>query len=126
MTRFGIIEGGKQTSVDNGGSGPEDPMLEQRVANLETDMKRVLGILVELQPKITETLLTGAKQADIHKLQLDVAEMKGRITGVEGRISGLDSRIGALPTTWTMLAIVFTTWAIGSGILLFAINVLRK
>ncbi len=66
-------------------------------------------------------------------LQADVVEIKnrqtlidGRFTGIEGRLTGLDDRIAALPTTWTMLAIVFTTWGLGSGILIFAMNVLKR
>jgi len=86
-------------------------MLEQRVARLEQIMER-------LEPKITEILLTGAKQEDLRKIQLELAEVKGRF-------SGLEARIGALPSTWTLLGIVFTTWALGSGILIFALNVLR-
>jgi hypothetical protein len=86
-------------------------MLEQRVARLEQIMER-------LERKITEILLTGAKQEDLRKVQLELAEVKGRF-------SGLEARIGVLPSTWTPLGIVFTTWALGSGILIFALNVLR-
>ena len=105
-------------------------MLEQRIDHLEK-------ILTSLEPKISELLLTTAKQADLHRLQLEIAEVKGKvealsgrlegqIKGVEGRLSGLDARFAALPTTWTMLGIVFTTWALGSGILIFAFNVLKR
>jgi hypothetical protein len=89
-----------------GGSGPEDPMIEARVARLEDDMKDI--------------------KASLKSIELSVAEMKGRLTGIEGRLSGIDARFSSLPTTWTILTITFTTWAIGSGILIFALNVLRK
>jgi hypothetical protein len=82
-----------------GGGGPEDPMLEQRVARLEDDMKDVKTSLKSIE-------ITLAK--------------------IEGRLTGFDARFASLPTTWTMLGIIFTTWAIGSGILIFALNVLRK
>jgi hypothetical protein len=128
------------------GGGPEDPMLEQRVGKLEEKVDRIESILSRLEPKITEILLTSAKQADLNKLQLEVAEIKltsakqvelnkvqndiveikGKLTGIEGRFTGLDYRINSLPTVWTMLGIVFTTWALGSGILIFAMNYLRK
>ncbi|HKI14701.1 MAG TPA: hypothetical protein VKA12_06760 [Roseiarcus sp.] len=82
-----------------GGDGPEDPMLEQRVARLEQ-------ILERLEPKITEILLTGAKQSDLHKVQTDLAEVKGRISG--------------MPTTWTLFAglvtATITTWSAGAAI----------
>lgn len=149
----------KQDS-ETGAAGPEDPMLEQRVAVLESDVGKIKGILERLEPKITELLLTGAKQADLQRLQADVARLDGRLTGVEGRfagvegkiagveakiggveakiggveakiggvdgkIAGLESRIASLPTTWTLLGIVFTTWALGSGIV-FTIAKLAK
>jgi hypothetical protein len=129
------------------GGGPEDPMLEQRVGKLEEKVDRIEAILTRLEPKIMEILHTGAKQSadivelktsgakqvDLTKLQADAAEIKnklpvidGRFTGLDGRLSGLSDRIGSLPSVWTMLGIVFTTWALGSGILIFAMNYLRK
>jgi hypothetical protein len=85
------------------GGGPEDPMLEQRVARLEQ-------ILERLEPRITEILLTGAKQQDLHKVQVDLAEVKGRISG--------------MPTTWTLFAWLIpslvATWGAGAAIV-FAI-----
>ena len=74
-------------------------MLEQRVARLEQ-------ILERLEPKITEILLTGAKQSDLHKVHSDLAEVKGRISG--------------MPTTWTLFAglvtATITTWSAGAAI----------
>jgi hypothetical protein len=82
-----------------GGDGPEDPMLEQRVARLEQ-------ILEKLEPKITEILLTGAKQSDLHKVQTDLAEVKSRISG--------------MPTSWTLFAglvtATITTWSADAAI----------
>jgi hypothetical protein len=94
------------------GGGPDNPALEQRVVNLQEAVARI-------EAKITEMLVSGAKQADVLKVQLEIAELKGRF-------SGLEARLGALPSTATLLAIVFTTWALGSGILIFALNVLRR
>ena len=97
----------------SGGDGPEEPMLDARVARLEDDMKEVKLSLRSIEAKV-------------NSIAESVAEMKGRIGGVEGRLSGIDARFGSLPTTWTILTITFTTWAIGSGILIFALNALRK
>lgn len=136
------------------GGGPEDPMLEQRVGKLEEKVDRIETILVRLEPKIAEVLQNTAKQAvelnklrsdftrfeanaatkdDLQKLQADVLETKnrlplidGRLAGLDGRLSGMSDRIASLPSVWTMLGIVFTTWALGSGILIFAMNYLKK
>lgn len=151
---FGPVQIARRIEDEGGTGAPEGGMLEQRVAVLEADVGTIKGILERLEPKISEILLTGAKQADLHKTQLDVAELKGRITGLEDRFdgkfarfggklsgvdgkisgieakfsgldakfSGLDARIALLPSTWTILGIVFTTWALGSGILIFALT----
>ena len=103
--------------------------MEQRVSALEGEVGKIRAILERLEPRITEILLTGAKQSDLHKTQTDVAKLDGRITGLEGRIVGLegkiagvDARVASLPGTWTILGIVFTTWAIGSGLLIFTLT----
>ena len=75
--------------------GPEGPMLEQRVARLEQ-------ILERLEPKITEILLTGAKQTDIQKLQVELAEARGRVS--------------MLPTWWMLIVAIVATWSAGAGI----------
>jgi hypothetical protein len=55
MTRFNVIDGGK-------GSGPEDPMLEQRVARLEADVSEIKSsvksieiILSEIKGKMSQS-----------------------------------------------------------------------
>ncbi|MBB5049796.1 hypothetical protein HNR60_004580 [Rhodopseudomonas rhenobacensis] len=95
------------------GGGPEDPMLESRVAGIEDDMKDVKASLRSI-----EIILA--------KIEGRLSGLEGRLTGIEGRLSGIDARFSSLPTTWTMLTIIFATWGIGSGILIFALNVLRK
>jgi hypothetical protein len=96
------------------GSGPEDPMLDQRVTRLEDDMKDdVKAFLKSIDQKLTD-------------ITVRIAEVKGKGDALEGRMAGLDSKIGALPSTWTMLGLVFTTWALGSGILIFAMNFLKR
>lgn len=96
---------------------PNDPnswsSLERRIERLEDDMADVKSIL-----KSVEKQLSG--------IEIILAKIEGRIAGLEGRMTGLDYRIASLPTTWTMLTIIFATWGIGSGILIFALNVLRK
>jgi hypothetical protein len=107
-----------------GPGGSKDPELEQRISRLE-------HILERLEPRITEILLTGAKTADMQKVQVELAELKGRIAAVDAKLGTLpstfDAKLAALPSTYTILTIVFTTtWALGSGILIFALNILRR
>src|SRR6476660_145597 len=113
---------GQGTGSGSSSGGPEDPMFEQRVAVLEGEVSKIKTILERLETKITEILLTGAKQVDLHKAQVDVAELKGRFIGLEGKLGGLEGRFAALPTTWTILGLVFTTWALGPGLLIFTLT----
>jgi len=98
-------------------------MLEQRVGRLEEKVDRIEAILVRLEPKITEVLQNTAKQSvdlnklqqdfarfeagaatkdDLHKVQLDLAEVKGRVS--------------SLPTWWMLLIAIVTTWGAGFAI----------
>lgn len=88
-------------------------MLEQRVARLRSDLAEI------------KTLLKGLSN-DIKGLVEVFADVKGRLAKMDGELSGIGHRFAALPSTWTMLAIVFTTWALGSGILIFAMNFLKR
>jgi uncharacterized coiled-coil protein SlyX len=102
------------------GDGPEDPMLEQRVARLETDVADIKASLRTMSQDINEIKIGLAK------IDGKFDKVDGRFTGIEGYLKGIDARIASLPTVWTMLGIVFTTWALGSGILIFAMNVLKR
>jgi hypothetical protein len=93
--------------------GPEDPLLEERVERLEK-------ILASLEPKISEILLTCAKRDDVLKLQLEIAEVKGRIQGIDGRLAGIDGRFSQIPTTWQILALVGTLLVGLSGLIFTA------
>lgn len=100
-------------------------MLDARVGRLEEKMDRIEGILLRLEPKVIEVLQTGAKQADLLRLQLEVAEIKGRLAGVEGRlgtvdgrIAGVEGRFNQVPTIWAMLGLI-STLLIGIAGLMF-------
>ena len=95
-------------SAGAGGSGPEDPMLDQRVARLEATLERI-------EPKISELLLVGAKQTDLHKVQLDLAELKGRV-------AGLESRLATVPSTTQLVLWLLTTWGAGAAIVFTVIR----
>ena len=82
-----------------GGADSTPSPLERRVSKLEEKVERVEAISVRLEPKITELLLTGAKSSELNKLQVDLAEVKGRIS--------------SLPNWWMLMVAVLTTWAAG-------------
>ncbi len=68
--------------------------------------------------------------ADLTEIKVTLAnldaKLDGKLTGIEGHLAGIGHRFASLPTTWAMLGIVFTTWALGSGILIFAMNFLKR
>jgi len=58
--------------------------------------------MTRLEPKLTELLLTTAKTVDISRIQVDLAEVKGRVS--------------QLPTWWMLMLTVLSTWLAGAGI----------
>jgi septal ring factor EnvC (AmiA/AmiB activator) len=94
--------------------------LERRVERLEEDMADVKASLRNIETKVDRLVEAVAE------IRGSIIGIEGRLDGINGRISGMDSHIAALPTTWTILGIVFTTWALGSGILIFAMNFLQR
>jgi hypothetical protein len=106
MSAYIIDHPANKSNFRSGGSGPEDPMLE-RVVKLEEKVDRIDEALKRLEPAIRDIAMSNKDiKESIYKFSLEQAEMKGKMS--------------SFPTTWTILGIVFTTWAIGSGIV-FAI-----
>jgi hypothetical protein len=104
--------------ADDGG-GPEDPMLEARVGHLEEKVDRIEAILQRLEPKITETLLTGSKQADVNKLQLQIVEFQAGaakladVQKLHADVAEVKGRVAGLPTWWMLIIAVISTWGAG-------------
>src|SRR5215208_4771069 len=92
------------------GGGPEDPMLEQRVASLKPKVDRIEAILIRLEPRISE-IANELRQIpkEFGMLRAEVARLDGRVSGIKGRMPGLEGRLGMLPTTWTLIS-----FAVGS------------
>ncbi len=116
---FGLVQVLYKQDSEAGSATPEDRMLEQRVAVLEGDVSKIKTILERLEPKITEILLTGAKRSDLESARADARLESEKL---RGDVREVAARVGALPSTWTTLGLVFTTWALGSGLLIFTLT----
>ena len=66
-------------------------------------MARVEQILERLEPKITELLLAGARQIDVQRLHVELAELRGKIS--------------MLPTWWMLIVALVATWSAGAGVI---------
>jgi predicted nuclease with TOPRIM domain len=96
----------------SGGGGPEDPMLEQRVAQVEDDIKAIKESLLRLEMAVstlTEELKELRKQT--YDLALRVASMEGQLKHV--------------PTSLQLLVAVIATWASGAAIVLGLMRVMQ-
>ncbi|MBC7833397.1 MAG: hypothetical protein H7Y62_15405 [Hyphomicrobium sp.] len=87
------------------GGGPEDPMLEQRVARLESDMGEIKSTLKAIDSRL------GA-------IEVALAEMKGRLGGIEGRLQ-------QIPTVWQTISILAVLLFGVAGVIFAAGNFLR-
>jgi hypothetical protein len=94
--------------VKTSGSGPEDPMIEQRVARLEDDMKEVKSSLKTIEAAVSE-IKHLPKMSDYLALQRDFGSLKAEVAEVKGRVSNL-------PTWWMLLLALLATWGAGAGI----------
>lgn len=95
-----------------GGGGPEDPMLEQRVAALEEKVGRIDATLQRLEPKISEMvgeLRQIPKVADYMTLRTDVAAVRERVAEMQGRLANM-------PTTWGLIAFVIGSCLASAGL----------
>ena len=80
-------------------------MLEQRVAQLEEDVKEMKSTLKSVETIVLEIraeLKHIFKAADYASLRAEIAEVKGRVAN--------------LPTTWQMMVRLITTWSAGTAI----------
>jgi hypothetical protein len=88
-----------------GGGGPDDPMIERRIARLE----ELCAQIDEKLARIDANLGHLPTAMDYAALRSDVAEMKGRFGGLEMRLS-------AMPTTVQLVTWLITTWSAGAAI----------
>ncbi|MFD2182342.1 DUF2730 family protein [Rhodoplanes azumiensis] len=88
--------------------------MEQRVARVK-----------DLLDRIDRRLSGIEKDLSVLPTITDHAALKADIAELKGRLSGLDHRLASRPTVWTIPSITFTTWALGSGILIAASKNLR-
>jgi hypothetical protein len=60
------------------------------------------------------------------EIRTSLDSIERSLAEIESYLTDIDTHFASLPTIWTLLTITFATWAIGSGILIFAFEVLRK
>ena len=108
-SQFSLVSGGK-VNAGGSGAGPEDPALH-RVERLE-------NLLASLEPKISEILLAGARQADLHRLEVKFSETARQtdLMSVRVDLAEIKGRLSMLPTWWMLILALIATWGAGTGI----------
>lgn len=107
-----VIKGLFPGELGSNGGGPENPMLEMRVARLEDDMRDI------------KTTLKGI-DSRLGSIELALAKIDGRITGVEGRIAGIEGRLQQIPTVWQTVSILAVLLFGVAGVIFAAGNLLK-
>ena len=79
-----------------------DFTIEQRVTSLEIKVDRIEVVLKRIENMLSDLGHTTAKTADLTKVQIDLAEIKGRVS--------------MLPTWWMLMVTVLSTRTVGAGI----------
>jgi hypothetical protein len=100
---------------DEKGGGAENPMLEQRVARLEDDMRDIKSALGRIEQRlagIEGELKHLPKAADYATIKADVARVDGRLVN--------------MPTTWQLFTALITTWAAGAAIVFTLLRFVPK
>ena len=114
-SNYRVVEGGLGTS---GGSGPEGPEMEQRVAKLE-------GRLDGMDKKLSSIDLTLSEIKSQMAKAADVAEIKGRLAEMpkandwatlRAEIAEIKGKLSNIPTTIQLLTMLITTWTAGAAI----------
>jgi hypothetical protein len=101
-----------------GGGGPEDPILEKRVAVLEAKFDRIDGALARLEPAVREIAVDNRKQHI--ELLNRIAAVEGRLAGIDGQLDGVKGRLALIPSVWQAIAILGTLPIGISGVLFTA------
>ncbi len=80
-----------------GDGGPYDPDMERRVTNLETATSKIQDTLNSMQVTLARIEATMATKEELKRIEVEVAEMKGRIAGLPStaKIAGIVAIIGA-------------------------------
>jgi hypothetical protein len=87
------------------GGGPEDPMLETRVAALEKRFN-------QMEIKIDRI------DAALQRLEPAIRDIASKFSDLNARVAGVEGHLRAMPTFIQLAVALISTWAAGTAILL--------
>jgi hypothetical protein len=103
MSDFNVIR-----FAGGGGDGPEDPMLERRVAALESAVGEIRGSVSRIENKLERHDEALRRIEDALKVLSDLRE----------KVAHIDGRLANIPTFWQTIALM-ATFLIGIAGLIF-------
>jgi len=92
-----------QVAKKGGGSGPEDPMLEQRVAALEARLGQIDAKLDRIE-------------AALLRLEPAIRDIASKFSDLNARVAGVEGHLRAMPTFIQLAVALISTWAAGTAI----------
>lgn len=97
--------------IDDGGGGPHDPHMEQRVARLENDVGEIKATLGRLEPMLARMSAEftefrkdmGEFRKDMGEFGKGMGEFRKDMAKTREDMARIDGRVSQLPTTWQLL-----------------------
>jgi len=80
----------RRPPIDDGGDGPHDHGMEQRVARLEADVGEIKATLGRLEPMLV-------------RMASEFTEFRTEMARTREDMARLDGRVSQLPTTWQLM-----------------------
>jgi chromosome segregation ATPase len=91
------------TGGTKSGGGPEDPMLELRVAALETKFSQI-------EIKIDRI------DAALQRLEPAIRDIASKSSDLNAKVAGVEGHLRAMPTFIQLTVALISTWAAGTAI----------
>ncbi|MBT9288812.1 hypothetical protein [Prosthecodimorpha staleyi] len=118
VTRLPFERGPDEGNGGGSSGGPQDPMLEKRIENLEVEVREIRNTTSRLEILLTEiraNLANVATRDDIQNIRTDTAKSREDLARIQGRLENM-------PSVWQMITVILGSQIALAGLLFTAIK----